>query len=388
MKDIILTVLGVVVIVAILFFVYWSVVEGFEALSDAGSAAGDVQAACKAQTTCSDCLGLSSKEGGNSAEYQQWTVRQAALAGNDPKKRKALLESRMAADARGYTCGWCAESNSCIPRVSTYRLIPKWLTDLGKDCSAKTFIYSKAQCPDIKCGTLTNCRDCAGNIKCGWSTDSNSCVAQGGSGVILVTESGSCPAIDCSTLKDCAECTNTTSCGYCNATKSCVTLDKFGVPPPMTCTQDTVLTGPYQCPGATPPSSLSGPVDTRTAPDPTDAQLAAAQDTGFPGANTFPNAFSGSSRLPESNTPVSPATSYTYATAPGVAVNLKSSSIPASVRHDPALGDAPLESYVKMLVNSHLAAQGVPTNEPFQVNETIENASEYMKKEFKEIFGK
>jgi hypothetical protein len=81
---------------------------------------------------------------------------------------------------------------------------------------------------------------------------------------------------------------------------------------------------------------------------------------------------------------------------------------------------APLESYVKMLVNSQLAAQGIPTVEPFQssseagtyqgqrsdapepfqgqgsaapqpfqVSETtaIPNASDYLKKVFRGVFS-
>jgi hypothetical protein len=82
-------------------------------------------------------------------------------------------------------------------------------------------------------------------------------------------------------------------------------------------------------------------------------------------------------------------------TAPGVARNVGASSVPATVR--PGADDAsPLDSYVKMLVNSQLAAQGIPTVEPFQssvepfqVNETtaIPNASDYLKKVFRGVFS-
>jgi hypothetical protein len=103
---------------------------------------------------------------------------------------------------------------------------------------------------------------------------------------------------------------------------------------------------------------------------------------------------------------VSPATQYTMNTAPGIARKFSDSSVPSAVRDD---GDeTPIETYVKMLVNSQLAAQGVPTNEPFQsfsgaetyqgqrssapepfqVNESaaIPNASDYMKKVFRGVF--
>jgi hypothetical protein len=103
---------------------------------------------------------------------------------------------------------------------------------------------------------------------------------------------------------------------------------------------------------------------------------------------------------------VSPSTRYTMNTAPGIARKFSDSPIPSSVRGD---GDeTPIETYVKMLVNSQLAAQGVPTVEPFQsssagtyqgqsggavepfqVNESaaIPNASDYMKKVFRGVFN-
>jgi hypothetical protein len=75
-------------------------------------------------------------------------------------------------------------------------------------------------------------------------------------------------------------------------------------------------------------------------------------------------------------------------TAPGVARTIGSSSVPASAANPTGLGPAPLESYVKMLVNSQLVAQGIPTNEPFQIKEAdaIPNATDYMKKVFRGVF--
>jgi len=51
-------------------------------------------------------------------------------------------------------------------------------------------------------------------------------------------------------------------------------------------------------------------------------------------------------------------------TAPGVARNIDDSNIPFTVRETSE--EAQLDSYLKEMVNSQLAAQGVPTNEPFQ----------------------
>lgn len=51
---------------------------------------------------------------------------------------------------------------------------------------------------------------------------------------------------------------------------------------------------------------------------------------------------------------------------------------------------SPLESYVKLLVRSELASEGIPTNEPFQVNETqaVGNAEAYLEKSAKRILKK
>jgi len=94
---------------------------------------------------------------------------------------------------------------------------------------------------------------------------------------------------------------------------------------------------------------------------------------------------------------VSPSTEYTMNTAPGVARRFRDSSVPSTVKDNE--DETPIETYVKMLVNSQLAAQGVPTNEPFQsfsgavepfqVNESaaIPNASDYMKKVFRGVIS-
>lgn len=52
-------------------------------------------------------------------------------------------------------------------------------------------------------------------------------------------------------------------------------------------------------------------------------------------------------------------------------------TFPAAVS---ATEDRPFETYVQMLVRSEMAAQGVPTNEPFQVEQVIENVSKAVKR--------
>ena len=63
-------------------------------------------------------------------------------------------------------------------------------------------------------------------------------------------------------------------------------------------------------------------------------------------------------------------------TAPGVLRPANASSerptFPAAVN---LAEDRPFETYVQMLVRSEMAAQGVPTNEPFQIEEVVRNAS-------------
>jgi hypothetical protein len=86
---------------------------------------------------------------------------------------------------------------------------------------------------------------------------------------------------------------------------------------------------------------------------------------------------------------VSPPSTSRYATGNGVLRPYGASGARAPGANPTALGDSPLESYVKMLVSSELAAQGVPTNEPFQVNEVeaIPNAEGVLKKSLNNIIG-
>lgn len=282
-------------------------------------------------------------------------------------------------------CGWCSESSACIPRINTYSIIPKWLTDLGKTCLPDTFIKIAGKCPDAECSSITSCRDCAGNVKCGWCPDAGKCLPKDATGnpvvptgetclnTTFVTTSGSCPAVDCTKVTSCATCTNSSGCGFCKNTNTCFTMtDARGVPQPTSCPPDKVVTFESQCADAL-------TLDIAT------AMVAAGGVMG----NNSPAAPQETNEVRPQTGPVSPATSYSNVTAPGVARPVGASSVPASVRHDPALGDAPLESYVKMLVNSQLAAQGIPTNEPFQVRETdaIPNATDYMKKVFRGVFS-
>ena len=133
--------------------------------------------------------------------------------------------------------------------------------------------------------------------------------------------------------------------------------------------------------------NTSGSGAMRKAEDPTAAELYAAAHSGElvpgPDMRTQDNIV-----RPSDEYSGRPPLTYRWHTANGVAKKVGSSSIPETVRTENSL-DTPLETYVKELVNSQLAAQGVPTNEPFQVNPTsvIQNASDYMKKMASSIFS-
>ncbi len=372
-------------------------------------------------------------------------------------------------------CGWCPDSNSCIPRSGTYRIIPDWVSSLRiwlpsqqNGCKATSFIYDKNQCSDILCGDYKDCKTCAAAVKCGWAPNMSMCMSKddyallspgsgsgsaaagsgsgSGSGSAgstpgpLVTATASCPAKSCTDITDCTECTNATGCGFCKDSSKCVKLDQYGAANPSECKQADVLTTPYTCPcsaltkcadcagragcgfcGKTkkcvnldknsmpnateceadniadsvakcsPGPGLPAPVDHRTAPDPSATELAMVQTNdanisvgGEKALDVQTNNVRSQGSGPGA---VSPPKRYTAVSAPGVWRPLS--------QGNPQGGDAtaidasPLESYVKMLVNSQLAEQGIPTNEPFQVNEVsaIGNASEYMKGSFKKIFG-
>ncbi len=77
-------------------------------------------------------------------------------------------------------------------------------------------------------------------------------------------------------------------------------------------------------------------------------------------------------------------------TAPGVARHVGSTSVKSSYPAAAGLdGTGPFETYVQMLVKSELAAQGVPTVEPFAVPsivDTVRNATKEVKASMRKVF--
>ena len=74
---------------------------------------------------------------------------------------------------------------------------------------------------------------------------------------------------------------------------------------------------------------------------------------------------------------VSPPKTSNYVSGNAVLRRVGASGVPITAVNATGLGAAPFETYIKMLVSSELAAQGIPTNEPFQIN-TVRDKDRYM----------
>lgn len=294
------------------------------------------------------------------------------------------------------SCGWCPAAGKCVPKVNGYPVVPRAAAtgsapnavgDPLFSCPAATFVARKSDCADVQCASYTSCRDCAGAIKCGWCGDSKKCVPKDISGgpapptgvtcdrTKFVGAAGSCPVIPCADISGCVDCANATGCGFCKTKNKCVALDMRGNPPADSlCSQADVVVGAYQCPGMQSSSQLSAAeriTARNSGEEPSADELAAAQSNGMGGSaggepSSTPAPVSG--RVGTVVSPVSPATIYTVNTAPGVARPVDGTSERPTFPDASGLGGlepGPFENYIKMLVKSSLASQGVRTNEPF-----------------------
>lgn len=295
-------------------------------------------------------------------------------------------------------------------------------------CPVNTFVADVAKCADFQCSALTNCRECAGNTKCGWCPDSKKCVgkkddkpdAPAGTTCAessFLKESKNCPPQDCNTITDCAECAATAGCGFCLTNKKCVKLDNMGRPPQDSkgnpaegsCKVTDMTVSPFQCPsilgttqrpGFNPAAQPRG-ASPSTSDMPGRASLTATQDNTFAGqVGTF-GPYRGGQPNPQetvdrgvmgiqTNKPISdtsggggvPSTGPQPAptiTAPGISRPLGSASQQISYPSAAGLGGTPFDDYIKIMVRSELAQQGVPLNEPFQVNDVLQNTTGYFK---------
>jgi len=288
-------------------------------------------------------------------------------------------------------CGDCVTFNMCAwqqitgANSSLTQLCIK-KTDAGAADPLKNTITTADKCPVPQCADITNCQTCANTSGCSFCAISGKCLknSEFGTGVNQCTVENrvsvpaSCP---CGGIIKCADCTKQVGCAFCKDKNVCVNLDRYGMPPKDTCTQAAIASSESQCTA----SSIQHLPTSST--EPTLSDLASAQNSGNLSSD-YNMPLQTNTVRPDTGKPVSPATEYTMITAPGVARPVGASSIPATVRNEMGYDKSPIETYVKMLVTSQLAAQGIPTNEPFQVNETaaLANASDYMRKVFRGVF--
>jgi hypothetical protein len=443
----------IIILVSLYFFIYGGFTD--EDIIDEGFASGsgssmsekhkDIAEKCQAHTTCSTCL--KDSDCGWAADYA------SPVTGMPNVKDGTIL--------------------ACVPQQGGSAFITGPLSDwisMSKGAKNMTnFITSLSKCTDVTCSTNTTCDKCAFYQKCTWQQkttdgvvkqtciDSSSAGSGSGSGasatVNNITTVSMCPPPQCSDLTDCVECTNMTGCaycstsgkclktsefgagvnqcaisgkidvpskcscsgitecgkcasrsgcGYCKDKKTCVNLDMTGMVPKDVCKPENVISTEPEC---NPPAPGSGSGSSGSKAAPTAAEIDAAANSG----NLFGNVV-----RPEGEYNTTKGKMFKMITAPGVARHIDDSNIPFTVRETSE--EAQLDSYLKEVVNSQLAAQGVPTNEPFvghssvtaepfvghssvtaepfisyepfvSESDAIPNASEYMKKVFRGVFS-
>ena len=404
------TVIGVgLLVLGLIFFLYMmGIIEGFDDVTDAaaarskqtGYAIDNQMEICLKKTSCGSCL-----------------------------------------DEAG--CGWCPGARKCVTKVNRFPIVPLASSaDVTADTTntltlnaplftcpvestnpAEKFVARKDQCLDLTCSSFTSCRDCAGNVACGWCASSKKCFTKTSAGFVdaegatvcatatdRITTSGNCPVSACKDITDCGECTSTPGCSFCETAKKCV---RFQERKDMAgkvveeksaavngCDEETALSTPSQCPsvrdllGSTP---LRGSDKNRYGDvEPSDTELASAQDNSVGGWNGQP----AEQAVTSTEGPVSPADSSDVVTAPGVVrragARSRHPSFPAAAGLD-GLEGGPFESYVKMLVKSELAGLGVaeaaaegfqaaaaPANAP--LGAMVANATKQVQESLRKVF--
>lgn len=406
--------------VAIFFIAFMYLTEGFASAITADEALGDKTGQCKEKTTCGGCLSI--PQCGWCSESSACVPRIQANAivpkwlidlGKSCVQSTFITMAGKCSDvecgnitscrdcAGNAKCGWCPDAKKCLTKdgMTNNPIVPS-----GTTCLNTTFITTSSTCPAVECATIKDCATCANSTGCAFCKSSNKCMT-----VSPTTFTGD---ISGTTLKVTAIANGTISidspilgAGVTPATKvTALGTGTGGVgtytvsasqrvastmmnanAPSGGCSVDDIVTFGTQCPGASAGQSAEDRAKAMA--------MMASLGAGSGNMDQMQNAMDGTMQMnkvrPDTGMPVSPTTTYSQITAPGIARPVGASPIPPLVRHDPAFGDAPLESYVKLLVNSQLAKQGVPMNEPFQVREAdaIPNATDYMKKVFRGVFN-
>jgi hypothetical protein len=329
----------------------------------------------------------------------------------------SMFSSDCRACASAPACGWCLATSKCVSRTEWKEADSR--SGSGTACgstapttgtlSTLTNIYTNAvcsscivtdapTCPPTPCSTVTDCAKCANTPSCGWIKSISKCMKIDGAGKSIsegsadpngglasVTNESGCP---CNSLSDCGTCAARPGCGFCASSKKCVNLDRNNMATPADCSPADTRTSPSQCPG----SSLGWAIGEgkgynfgdRTA-GPGDSNISGGILQGD-GANdltdpTYINAlkrWNGSVRGTGDGA-VSPGATSDYVGGNGVVRKITDESI-RGLNNSPDLTQSPIENYVRMLVRSELASEGIPMIEPFQSpSEVIGNADKFLK---------
>jgi len=476
---------------ALLFFVYKFMIEGFQNRYQSG------------MSYVNDPAGRNMTPKFGTKEYSSTTCMKFG-DGSTGDCAKCLDDDET--NHPGTQCGYWPQGNACIPRSGIYRLVPQWLIDKqNMDKSypqvfdPKDFVYNVGQCGGAACASFTSCKTCASAAKCGWCDTTNTCMdtaaasanwdaigsqkalgsagsvppqlcpAKGSNGVDAITsagmvtaatntsvnqliaEVGKCRPETCADKKGCFECTNTIGCGFCKTTGKCIKVDSGGAHDASiqdggstgskgssVCATGAILLQQYMCPCssmtecktcATQPGCgwcLAGKncVNVDQTPSISDGAnidggvrladcAAGARGVATSATQCIPSKQFGNVRSEDGkykptdaeltmigdNTAISDAgwdvdvagsgvIGSGPVTAPKTTSEVSGNGVvrpvgatgggPYKITNQPSLFTSPFEEYVKVLIKSELASQGVPTNEPFQnplnyVTQTITN---------------
>ena len=476
---------GIVVGLAVLFFVYTFIIEGFQTAEQTARINLYLEDAKANKMTTS--FGINSD-----------TICKKYGDGTSPGDCYKCLDPDETIHP-GAECGYWPQGNACIPRSGIYRLVPTWLTDMQNTDKSypqtfdpNQFVYNVGKCGGASCASFTDCKTCASAGACGWCATTKTCMdrkvvsadwnmlgswdvgSKGskppsvcpppGSGTainsatmitepgdtsknVLVQEVGTCPPETCTDKQGCFECTNTIGCGYCTTTNTCIPVDSGGQRAAGTvgslsgsalCPTGAIRLMPYMCPcsGITECKSCSGQpgcgwcvagkncvnVD-QSKGDGGGVKLSDCA-AGINGVATFPgqcapgktlgnirsergNYKPGSAQLGiiQDNTPdfdggrgldlqgsgagvigSKPVSAAKITKVSGNGVVPGATGGPYTITNQPSLFTSPFEEYVKVLVRSELAAEGIPTDEPFEnpgiVKNMMKDVSKVIKKNF------
>lgn len=326
--------------------------------------------------------------------------------------------------AQSQKCGWCDSTNKCVARATAGGTTAA-ASATGGCADAARFITSTVKCPVKACVDITDCAECAATSGCGYCEGTRKCLK-------IVKNQNLSTTFEPLTITPTAtaEITLTVSKNLTYKTDDFVRVEKVSdsgtkfngvvksyvkdtgiiIVKTLTditgtyaaaanynvrltieellekCKKDTTrdaeetvpITSPTQCPGMRPDRQLT-PLSQQAGSTPSSGQLGAIQSNVAGGVGTdqemATQQMSGSG-----GGAVSPPQRYTMTGQGGVARPVGTPSVgvtfPAAVSADGETG--PFEEYIGMLVKSQLAAQGVPTAEPFAVGDVVRSAGGYL----------